>query len=123
MPGLVLLVAALYLALCLYRPMKPFQSRQEVIRYGIPALVIAGVLLAVLSPPPEEDEDQEDQVQATLEQNFPQLTPEDLSRQQQDDLAQRRINKIRAAEDERMDAQLREAARLQAPQPLPPPTR
>ena len=114
MPGLLLLMAALYLAACLHRPMAPFQSRQEVVRYGIPGLIIAAVLFAVLSPPPDEDDEQ---VQAGLEQPFPQPTPEDLSRRQQEELEQRRLNKIRGREEERLDAQIRDAARLQAPQP------
>lgn len=110
MPGLVLLMVGLYVAVCLYRPMRPFESRREVVRYGIPGLIIAAILLAIFSPLPDEAGEE---VQAVVAPPPP-PTPEEISRQQQLELIQRRTNKIRAREDERMDAQMREAARVKA---------
>jgi hypothetical protein len=126
MPGLILLLAAAYIAACLYRPMRPFESRREVLMYGVPGLVAVAVLLAVFSPP---DDGQE--IEAAFQQPMPPqqlwqppqqmqpqpaISPEQLSRQQQFDLSQRRINKIRGTEEERLDNQIRDAARTQPPQ-------
>lgn len=127
MPGLILLLAAAYVAVCLYRPMRPFETRREVLVYGIPALVAAAVLLAVISPPPEDDQELDAALQLPVApqqlwqppqqmQPLPVVTPEQLSRQQQFELSQRRINKIRGTEEERLDGQIRDAARIQVPQ-------
>lgn len=117
MPGLVLLLAAVYLAACLYRPMPPFKSRQEVVRYGISALAVAVLLFSVVIPPPNDESDENIEIGLEQPAPVPQPTPEELSRLQQEELAQRRLNKIRGREEERLDAQMRDAARLQAPQP------
>lgn len=117
MPGLIILVAALYVAYCLYRPMAPFQSRREAALYGIPAVAAAALVFAMLSPPPDEDAGHAETVAPAARQPVfpPPPTPEELARQQEEALSQRRINKIRGIEEERLDAQRKEAARASAP--------
>lgn len=104
MPEVFLLIAVVYVAASLYRPLQPFRTRREAAVYGIPGVLLLATVLAMLPPPPDPVDT------AAWPPQQPQA-PTGLSPQQE----QTRLNKLRGRDEGTLDAQMHDGVRRTNP--------
>lgn len=107
MPELALLIAVLYVAVSLYRPLQPFRTRREAAIYGIPGVLLLAGVLAMLPPPVDPN----DPAAWPQQPQQPLSAPTGLSPQQE----QMRLNKLRGRDEGELGSQLQEGVRRTNP--------